>query len=373
MAEKNIQIKVPNGSDWDHLYPVTKQSNVFNRDGISLERINGLTNDYVSIYVDSVEGDDLTGDGSILKPYKTLSHVAKIFPKIIEKDHTIYVNGVFDEDVAFKGISGAAIIIEPRDGIKDPTTGTTGFFLRSITFYDCNCICIVNNAEQINSENIPGSAFIRFSRVKYGRASGVRALNTNITKNTIEFDGSSGSVNQCYFNGQNYCVVSKNGSNVRVDSSNKHGDTPSSTGLWANAGQIFEAGSNDWIKKTNNWKAQSNGGQFNYGIQILELSDMLENGWQPYDTGTNRPMAIKHNSVVYLQGLIKDGEVGQGVIAFTLPPLWTPQFVDRYYNPFGSDGQITKIRIGRSGVVSVEVATGQYVSLSDIPPFYVGE
>lgn len=370
---KNIQMKHRNGEGWDNLYPLTLEQNVVNNNGISSKYINGLSSDVVNIYVNGVTGVDIPTNGDITNPFKTIQYAVDQIPKVINYDRFIYVaDGVYNEDVKVKSINGAAIVIGRKDGIiEDVSTSTTGLLVRSITFYDCNGLCRVNNFEQYNSSLITNDAFVRFSRCGYGTAHSLRCANSGITVDTVQFDNTVGSVNSCYFNSQNYCIVSKNGGSVRIDSTNTHGSNVSGTGVLAEAGSVFLNGDNNWLLQTSNNVAQSMGGQVNYPIMRMDLT--LSNNWVAYDTGTNKPQAVKHNGVVYLQGLIKDGTVGQGVIAFTLPPLWRPQFGNRFYHPLGSDGLATKVLIDVDGNCAVEVSTGQYISLSDIPPFYVGE
>lgn len=368
-------MKKRNNDTWENLYPLTLDSNVSNKYGETLDKVNGLTTDHIAVYVDVANGEDKPGNGDITNPYKTLQYAVDQIPKLINYDRFIYVaDGVYNEDVRVKSINGGAIVIGRKDGIVDPFTSSTGFLVKSIEFLDCTGRCRVNNAEQYDTENTTAEAFIRFSRCGYGTAHRIRCANAGVTVDSVQFDGTTGSVNSSYFDGQNYCIVSKNGSSVRVDSTNQHGNNESGTGILAQAGQVYFNGDVKWIEKTKNWVAQSQGGQVHYTIKQLDLEPLLQNNWGVYsDASTQHPRAIKHNGVVYLQGLIADGDVGQGITAFQLPPLWRPQFNNRFYAPFCSDGNISKVQIDVTGTCVVEVATGRYISLSDIPPFYVGE
>lgn len=339
-----------------------------------IDVINGLSTEVINIYVDSILGDDNTGDGANYSPFKTIQRAVNSIPKIINKDRFIYIkDGIYNEEVKVIGINGAAIVLGRIDGINSPADGGTGLLVKSISFYDCSGLCRVNNFEQINASQITLDAFVRFSRCGYGTAHALRCADSSITKNTIEFDGTIGSVNASFFNGQEKCVVSKNGSSVRVDSSNTHGSIKSNTGLTTDAGSMYINGDVAWVNSTNTPVERVRGGVVNYDVKVIELTPLLKNKWAAYDNVQNRPIAIKRRGVVELAGLIKDGNSGQGVIAFTLPAGWSPKYVNRFYSPFGSDGLTTKVLIDREGVCAIEKSTGQYISLSDIPPFYAGE
>lgn len=372
MVVKNVQMKHKNATGWDEINPITKSENVFNHFGIPESMVNGLTKRVVDIYVDSVNGQDTPSSGTESKPYKTLQYAADRIPKVINYDRFIWcADGIYDEAVVFKSIVGAAIVIGRKGGIVSASS-PTGLKVRSIVFFDCNGLCRVNNFEQVNASAINGSAFVRFSRCGYGTAHALRCNDTNITVDAVEHDGTNGSVNSSYFNGQRVCVISKNGSNVRIDSTNEHGQQPSATGALAQAADIYINGAAEWLHGASNALAQSQGGQINRQIDVLDLTPLLKNGWTAYPGNQHTPRAIRHNGVVFLQGIIQGGQVGQGIEAFKLPSLWTPQFNNRVTHPFSSDGQTTKMLVDIHGVCAVEVHTGQYISLSDTPPFYVG-
>ena len=361
------------GNGWDDMNPLTKSRNVSNKYGVTEDKLNGMSKDKIELYVDVLTGVDSVSRGTLTEPFKTIQYAVDQVGKYINNDVYIWISdGVYEEEVRIKGFVGSALVVGRKDGIIPPHSGQTGFQIISIEVMDCTGLVRINNASQYNAGCIKKEAFIRASRSAYVTVHGVWCGDTAIAAETIQFDGSTGSVNNSYFNGQRYCVISKNGSSVRVDSTNTHGTTKSGTGILSQAAEVYQNGLNEWTSGASNELATGMGGKINSQIEVLDLTPLLQSDWLAYDQNRNMPRAIKHNGVVYLQGLIKDGQVGQGKVAFKLPRLWTPQFNNRFYAPFGSDGQRTKVQIDVQGTCVVEVSTGQYISLSDIPPFYVG-
>ena len=334
----------------------------------SLDKVYKPLTSSVNIYV-RPDGDDNTGDGSTVKPFKTIQKAVNTVPKLIEKDHFIKVaEGEYDEEVMIKGISGSAIWISRENGIVDPTTTRPNVKVKSITYYDCNAYCKVESVEQLNAREIGGQGFIRFSRCSYGTVHACLMDDGTITKPTLIWDRSGGGFNSCLFDNQRQCANSMNGSAIRCDATNTHGSIKSDIGVVVQAAEIFYNGAITWIEGATRPESYTQGGIINKYATEIDLT--TKNGWNSYSTDY-RPRALRMpDGTVHLYGLIKDGTPGSGSIAFTLPKGYKPK-VKGIYGGFVSDGTIGKILIDISGNFSVESMTGQYISLSGIS-FYAG-
>ena len=322
----------------------------------------------VKIYVRK-NGSDSTGDGSTSNPFQTIQKAVDTIPKIINKDYEILVGkGEYDEQVIVKGISGCAVWISREDGIVDPSVTSPGVKVTSITFFDCNGYCRVNSVEQFNASKV-SRAFIRFSRVTYGTVHGCKMADGTITTRTLEWDGAGGGVNNCYFNNQKECVTSMNGSKIRVDSTNKHGDTLSSKALISQAADIYCSGDVAWINNSTTPLTMLQGGNINRDVETIELA--LSENWKHYSDSYKARARKFGDGTVRLDGIITGGNVGQGKIAFVLPSNFKP-VQNQILTPYISDNSVGKMLIDNEGSCAVEYATaGKYVSLSNIS-FYTG-
>ncbi|MBF0793438.1 collagen-like protein [Mammaliicoccus lentus] len=315
-------------------------------------------------------GSDITGDGSTSNPYQTIQKAVDTIPKIINQDYEIKVGkGNYDEQVVVKGISGCAVWISREDGIVDPSVTSPEVKVTSIGFFDCNGYCRVNSVEQFNASKV-SRAFIRFSRVTYGTVHGCKMADGSITTRTLEWDGAGGGVNNCYFNNQRECVTSLNGSKIRVDSTNKHGNTLSGKSLISQAADMYCSGDVAWINKSTTPLTMLQGGNINRDVETIELA--LKESWKHYSDGYKARARKFGDGTVRLDGIITGGNVGQGKIAFVLPSNFKPA-QNQILSPYVSDNSVGKMLIDDEGSCAIEYATaGKYVSLSNIS-FYTGQ
>lgn len=315
-------------------------------------------------------GNDITGDGSTSNPFQTIQKAVDTIPKIINQDYEIKVGkGSYDEQVVVKGISGCAIWISREDGIVDPSVTSPEVKVTSIGFFDCNGYCRVNSVEQFNASKA-SRAFIRFSRVTYGTVHGCKMADGSITTRTLEWDGAGGGVNNCYFNNQRECVTSLNGSKIRVDSTNKHGNTLSGKALISQAADMYCSGDVAWINKSTTPLTMLQGGNINRDVETIELA--LKESWKHYSDGYKARARKFGDGTVRLDGIITGGNVGQGKIAFVLPSNFKPA-QNQILSPYVSDNSVGKMLIDDEGSCAIEYATaGKYVSLSNIS-FYTGQ
>lgn len=235
----------------------------------SMSAIDGRTDAPVYIYVDGANGDDDTGTGSTEAKFATIQRAVDSIPKLISKDHLIRIqDGTYDEDVYLRGISGANIAIQRAGDTPTDVTEPTGVQVRSIEALDLTGRLLIEWIDMTNTEGIESAttAPMRFSRCQY-----VSLRNSRFTSNTkadgipaIDYDGSRGTVNNCYFNNQHTAVLVQNGSTVKVYDSNKHGPDESSTGLQCIAATISKHGDLTWARTgTATPETRSRGGMIN--------------------------------------------------------------------------------------------------------------
>ena len=321
-----------------------------------------------NIYV-SKSGSN-SGDGTESNPFNTIQKAVDSIPKLIEKDHFIKVDeGEYDENVIVKGIIGSAVWISRKKGIVDPSLGSTGVKVKSITFFDCVSYCKVESIESFNASSISGQSFIRFSRCAYGTVHACRMTDSSITKPSLIWDGSGGGFNSCYFNNQRTCVISMNGSAIRNDSTNKHGTNKSDKGMVVQAGDVYYNGNVTWMTGATKPEELTQSGNINREPITIELS--TKNSWVHYSNDYKASAIKMPDGMVYLYGMVKDGTPGQGSVAFTLPIGFRPRD-KQIFGAFVADSTISKILIDTIGNFAIETGTqGQYISLSGIS-FYAG-
>ena len=310
------------------------------------------------------------GDGTESNPFNTIQKAVDSIPKLIEKDHFIKVDeGEYDENVIVKGIIGSAVWISRKNGIVDPSLGSTGVKVKSITFFDCVSYCKVESIESFNASGISGQSFIRFSRCAYGTVHACRMTDSSITKPSLIWDGSGGGFNSCYFDNQRTCVISMNGSAIRNDSTNKHGTNKSDKGMVVQAGDVYYNGNVTWMTGATKPEELIQSGNINREPITIELS--TKNSWVHYSNDYKASAIKMPDGMVYLYGIVKGGTPGQGSVAFTLPIGFRPRD-KQIFGAFVADSTIGKILLDTTGNFAIETGTqGQYVSLSGIS-FYAG-
>lgn len=136
-----------------------------------------------NIYVSSAVGNDVTGDGSQSKPYKTIQRAVNTIPLISTVEYFIELEpGIYLEDVVIKDIQSKSLYVR---GTNQATViaknGSTGVFVRSISFRDCQAYCAVvglTQTDAANSQNFIVSGelgWISFDRCQYGVVNNCRA------------------------------------------------------------------------------------------------------------------------------------------------------------------------------------------------------
>jgi hypothetical protein len=231
--------------------------------------IDGLTDAPVYLYVDGEIGDDDTGTGATDAKFRTIQRAVDAIPKLISQDHLIRVQaGLYDEDVYIRGIAGANIAIQKAGAAPTDITQPTGVQVRSIEALDLPGRLLIEWIDMVNTEGIQSAttAPMRFSRCGYISLRGSRfTSNTKAgSRPAIDFDGSTGSISNCFFNDQFNDVLAQNGSQVKVYDTNLHGSTKSGTGLRAIAATISKHGDQAWARNgATTPEARSRGGMIN--------------------------------------------------------------------------------------------------------------
>lgn len=213
-------------------------------------RVYGLYGVYRDIYVDP-SGNDTSGEGTIDKPFRTIQRAFNSIPKLVDRDTTVWVSaGDYNEEASLQGVSGAGVFVRRRGGVVS-ASGNTGVRVRGLRFYEMNCYVFVQNLTFYNSSSISASQVVLFSRCQYGTVNACRFDSdlTSSSKESIKWDGSGGGVNSSYFARQNVCVLSLNGSAVRVDSTNVHEVSNSNTHVVAQAGIVYFNGPVGWVSQ----------------------------------------------------------------------------------------------------------------------------
>lgn len=296
-----------------------------------------------NIYVDqNFVGGNETGE--VNHPFKTINQAINSIAYFNVRD--IFINvaaGDYDETVIIKGIQGSSVQIIGQGSPR----------VKTIVYYDSFGYSLIKGFDF--TKYAPEKNHIRFSRCGYG---GVRDCKFGNTSDAalIEWDGSQGSINSTTFNGSKIATSVLNGSSVRFDDANAMINC--NVGILIQSAIARLSGSGGFLKGAIKQV------EFDQGGRLFKESSIfvpqLQNNWTEYRT--DYPFFVEKDTdgFVHLNGLIKDGTVGTGIAAFTLPTGLSP-IAKKIF--FLGDG--TKIAIDTQKVV-VEKSTGSYVSLDGI-------
>ena len=205
----------------------------------------------VNIYVSAATGNDSTGDGSSSAPYLTIQKAFNSIPKVINQDYYVNIEaGTYNEEARLQGITGSAVVVQKWGTAPTNATTSTGVLVKALGFYDINGRIVCQHITSTSASTVAQRAILLFSRVNYATVS-LNNLASNAKSNTpaipsIEWDGSGGSANSNHFSNQQTCLYIRNGSRIRIDSTNSHSGTASNYGVWVAAAEAFWNGSNTW-------------------------------------------------------------------------------------------------------------------------------
>jgi len=279
--------------------------------GKKVERIYGLSQSSVSIYVSKTGTDN--GNGTKRNPFDSIQKAFDSIPKIIDKRYTVLVEpGDYDEEAYLTGVIGGTIFIrstEPPENIENINVR-----VKALNFYDIMGYVHIEDMGTYGGE-INRKAFILFSRCIYGSISRCR-MDRNIPgKITLYWDGSFGSLGTSYLSNQDLCIQSQNGSTVRIDDNITSG-TGNVVALYSLNGFIFKSGSNDWIQSASIPEKKENGGQIYSDLGTWTDLD-YQNDWKVQSGVQLRYKKISED-MVFVYGWANKQPMDTTVIA-TLP------------------------------------------------------
>lgn len=199
--------------------------------------------DPIDIYVSQEIGNDETGDGTEVKPFKTIQKAVDSMPIISVSSFMIIVDkGSYKEDVVVKGKVASNIeIVAYNNTSTKALTGDTGVYLRSLRGYDVNAYFALRGFTIIDTVNA-NSKNIEFDKTKYFAVDNCRfSENTKSNTNFIALacSASNGSVTRCLFDNQNLAFEARYTSLVAFNNSNA--GNGNATVLRANRGIILSS------------------------------------------------------------------------------------------------------------------------------------
>ncbi|MHC5253230.1 hypothetical protein ACYRFS_02215 [Listeria kieliensis] len=219
-----------------------------------LRKLYGLDSGTIEIYVNAATGNDSTGDGTFVKPYRTINKATHDIPRFLDgNDAHVYVSpGTYDEDVSFPRISGGRIFLEAIHFDTIDVMKGTGVQVRSILAEDLYYIEIRGFEELAAYKSHPGH-FIRIDSCTRAYLRKIR-FTTNL-RNQEDLYGliANGAMMvwliECRWAYQSVDIRSQYGSNVIIDTECSHGGK-SSIGLMAQMGKIYNR-----LPNKLNWEA----------------------------------------------------------------------------------------------------------------------
>ncbi|EAE4372853.1 hypothetical protein E1R31_001640 [Listeria monocytogenes] len=230
-----------------------------------LDELYGNSSANIEYYVSSTNGNDITGNGDIDSPFKTIQKAVDNVPKV-KVGGAIYIfcePGQYNEDVIVQSFSGAeCFYIQPTNlDTVDPVSGQTGFFVKSILFSGIMFQCVVQGLNSMSTAVNNNSSVIQFLRCWYGTVNKCR-FDTNLKSTdiiTVFYNQSRGNCYGNYFKNQNVIASSEFMGHALFSSSNTCEST-SNIGLKAGSGGILiKSGSPSLASTTAEYKTA--GGQ----------------------------------------------------------------------------------------------------------------
>lgn len=325
----------------------------------NLQKIYGLSDIGVHYYVNAKIGDDSTGDGTVLKPYKTIQKAFDSIPKIVDKRQTVHIaRGTYDEDCYLTGVVGGSIYIELYDETPPDVNNDVAIRVRSMSFYDI--MGYINIADVGPAPTTPQTSkegFLLFSRCIYASVGKCRFdvdLTTSM-KNTLHFDGSIGSLKTSYFINQHICTLSIRGASVRIDPNCTIGGN-CTYGIFAQSGLIWKNGDVQWIKNATTPEREHEGGRI-FGRNEYSWNEIsYQNGWA---TASGLPLKFRsQGGIGMLYGFVTKTPIDTTIIGklpygfkpintqrFTVSAAGTSSKQDATLN-ISSEGDINILNIG---------------------------
>lgn len=321
----------------------------------NLQKIYGLSDISVHYYVNAKIGDDSTGDGTVLKPYKTIQKAFDSIPKIVDKRQTVHIaRGTYDEDCYLTGVVGGSIYIELYDETPPDVNNDVAIRVRSMGFYDI--MGYINIADVGPAPTTPQTSkdgFLLFSRCIYASVGKCRFdvdLTTSM-KNTLRFDGSIGSVKTSYFINQHICTLSIRGASVRIDPNCTIGGN-CTYGIFAQSGLIWKNGDVKWIKNATIPEREHEGGRI-FGRNEYSWNEIsYQNGWE---TASGVPLKFRsQGGIGLLYGFVTKTPIDTTIIGklpYGFKPINTQRFT--VYAAGTSSKQDATLNISADGNISV--------------------
>lgn len=170
-----------------------------------IQMLYGGSGGVQTIYV-SKNGNDVTGDGTELKPFSTIQAAINSLPLLSTTHFIVRVGvGAYLEDVVVRGLKAARLEIEAENTESvSAITQNLGCYLRSVEFIDCDMYCRIRGFQSTDIANSPGH-FVKYTRVAYGAIENCRATASTINHgsyNTFFYNGSVGNVYTCWASNQ---------------------------------------------------------------------------------------------------------------------------------------------------------------------------
>lgn len=170
-----------------------------------IQMLYGGSGGVQTIYV-SKNGNDVTGDGTELKPFSTIQAAINSLPLLSTTHFIVRVGiGAYLEDVVVRGLKAARLEIEAENTESvSAITQNLGCYLRSVEFIDCDMYCRIRGFQSTDIANSPGH-FVKYTRVAYGAIENCRATASTINHgsyNTFFYNGSVGNAYTCWASNQ---------------------------------------------------------------------------------------------------------------------------------------------------------------------------
>lgn len=197
-----------------------------------------------SVYV-STTGNNNTGDGTALSPFRTIAHAVSTLPAVINHAVTIRLaEGAYDEAVTLSGFTGGGTLTL-RGGTN--LAGAAGYLVNQVVVNGCGCKVLVAGI-RIDHE-ISYSAKFQAISCRNVTFSYCRAISASAGNNTLGFQSESSSIvcSTCYCENLSAALCTTLGGQLYASGISGSGN---SVGYRGQSGGLFTRGKNSFTCTT---------------------------------------------------------------------------------------------------------------------------
>ncbi|MEG0285050.1 MAG: hypothetical protein RR494_02585 [Vagococcus sp.] len=205
-----------------------------------LQLLYSQYNETITYRVSNERGNDLTGDGTEEKPFKTIQKAINTIPKISAAGYIVVLDkGSYLEDVSIDNFKVNRITIQSSNlSVLEGNPSDTGHYVRKISFVGCDGYTSCEGLTCVDSANT--NRAISFDRCAYGVVNKCPINENNKTKDYVGlyYSASRGHAYSNNISNQKTAISVNYASNVAISLSNGSNNT---TGIIADRSIVYDS------------------------------------------------------------------------------------------------------------------------------------